>query len=269
MYMPTNGVRSPIGAARSVLDQNYHNLELIIVDDSKSQDQHPELQNFANEDKRIRVLKNSRKPGASGARNTAIIAAKGQFITGIDDDDLMLQGRIKCMREAWNDQYALVFCGHIRRLAEVDQVVPIPNRLVSPELIAHRNIIGNQIFTKTDYLREVGLFDEDLPAYQDFDLWVRLMRERGYAKGINHNNYIFVQTGDNRISSDRRRRKIAWLKFMSKHKPTLSTRQRQSLSLLAYKEQWKQPSWRRLLSLSNCTNWRLGALLVRRRFLGR
>lgn len=269
VYMPTAGRCELRAAVESVLDQNYPELELIIVNDSGSDLVNSGIDELMAQGANLRVIPNKFTKGACGARNTAIDVADGYFVTGIDDDDQMLPGRISSMVEAWEDQFALVFCGHIRRYADRDETVPVPSRTVSPDRILHRNIIGNQILTRTDYIRNAGMFDESLPAYQDFDMWVRLMRAYGSAKSVNLNNYVFTQTGNSRISSSKTRRRGAWLQFVRKHRSVMTTSQRQSLSLLLYKEQWKQPSLRRLVAFANCTNWRLVALLLRRRFLGR
>ncbi len=268
VYMPTAGKCDLRPAVLSVLEQDYTDFEFIVVNDSGADREVLGIDDLRARDSRLKIVDNARSKGACGARNTAISIADGYFVTGIDDDDLMLPGRISAMVEAWDDSCSLVYCGHIRRFADRDQVVAIPAQRISPERILHRNIIGNQVLTKLSYMQNVGLFDETLPAYQDFDMWVRLTRHYGYAKGVDHNNYVFIQTGDDRISASRARRRSAWLKFVEKHRPWLSVSQRQSLSLLVYKEQWKKPTVRTLVAFANCTNWRLVALFVRRRIFG-
>lgn len=269
VYMPTAGHCDLRPAVLSVLNQDYPNFELIIVDDTEFGLENLNIRDLTTADNRVTVIKNHRKKGACGARNSAIDTATGYFITGIDDDDLMLPGRISAMVYAWEDSCALVFCGHIRRYANREQVVPAPSGMITPTRILHRNIIGNQILTRIDYLRNTDLFDEALPAYQDFDMWVRLMRKYGNAKAIRLNNYVFSQIGSSRISKSRSRRKSAWLRFVRKHRPWITIRHRQSLCLLAYKEQMRQPSLRMLCSFANCSNWRLVALFLRRRIFGR
>ena len=70
----------------SVISQNYQNLEIILVDDG-SPDRCGEMCDcFAQKDDRIRVIHQKNK-GLSGARNSAIEIATGQYITFIDSDD--------------------------------------------------------------------------------------------------------------------------------------------------------------------------------------
>ncbi|MCV5275642.1 hypothetical protein OFC49_33450, partial [Escherichia coli] len=44
-----------------------------------------------------------------------------------------------------------------------------------------KNYIGNQVLTKTSYLRSLSGFDVGFPALQDYDMWVRLVERYGEA----------------------------------------------------------------------------------------
>lgn len=71
---------------KSVLDQNYSNYEVIVVDDG-SQDSTPMiLSTFKENDSRVRIVTQSNQ-GRSEARNTGISLAKGKYIWVIDHDD--------------------------------------------------------------------------------------------------------------------------------------------------------------------------------------
>ena len=71
----------------SVLRQSYSNFELIIVDDHSTDDTVDFIKSLSKKDKRIKYLKNFRKKGVSGARNSGILVAKGKYISFLDDDD--------------------------------------------------------------------------------------------------------------------------------------------------------------------------------------
>ncbi len=71
---------------RSILRQSYEEFELILVDDG-SPDRCGEIcEELAKRDKRIKVI-HQQNQGLSGARNTGIRAAKGEYITFVDSDD--------------------------------------------------------------------------------------------------------------------------------------------------------------------------------------
>lgn len=71
----------------SVRNQTYQNIEIILVDDG-SPDACPQMcEEFAAKDERIRVIHQENK-GLSGARNTGIDHAKGEYLAFLDSDDL-------------------------------------------------------------------------------------------------------------------------------------------------------------------------------------
>lgn len=74
-------------AARSILNQNWRNLELLIVDDCSDDGTWPELQKLAEQDGRVRVFRNAVNVGPYVSKNIALSHAKGAWVTGQDADD--------------------------------------------------------------------------------------------------------------------------------------------------------------------------------------
>ncbi|MFV0555727.1 MAG: glycosyltransferase family 2 protein [Lactovum sp.] len=71
----------------SILNQTYHNLELILINDG-SKDRSGEIcENLANKDSRVRVF-HAKNGGISKAQNKGLDEAKGAYITFCDNDDL-------------------------------------------------------------------------------------------------------------------------------------------------------------------------------------
>lgn len=74
-------------AVNSVLDQTHSNLELFIVDDLSTDNTRQIIAQLAYRDNRVRPLYLERNGGTYVAKNTAILEAKGDFITCHDSDD--------------------------------------------------------------------------------------------------------------------------------------------------------------------------------------
>lgn len=75
-------------AIESVLNQSYRNFELLLIDDG-STDASPSIcDSFASKDHRVRVI-HKKNGGVSSARNCGLDAAKGEFISFVDNDDLL------------------------------------------------------------------------------------------------------------------------------------------------------------------------------------
>ena len=70
----------------SVINQNYKNLEIILVNDGSTDDSKKICDEFRKKDQRIKVI-NKKNEGVARARNEGIINAKGKYITFVDADD--------------------------------------------------------------------------------------------------------------------------------------------------------------------------------------
>jgi len=80
-------------AMRSVLDQSYRDLELIVVDDASTVDLKPVVERV--NDPRVRYIRREVNGGASAARNAGLAAATGRYIAFQDSDDLWLPGKLQ------------------------------------------------------------------------------------------------------------------------------------------------------------------------------
>jgi glycosyltransferase involved in cell wall biosynthesis len=99
-------------AIDSCFRQTYQNWELIICDDHSVDETWNVISERAKEDKRIIVCKNPKgKKGANAARNTAIRASKGRYLTFLDSDDYLLDNAIEVRVETFrnNPNVAMVY----------------------------------------------------------------------------------------------------------------------------------------------------------------
>ncbi|MDM1736810.1 glycosyltransferase [Acinetobacter towneri] len=191
VYIPTfNRVELLKRAVKSVQDQTYQNLEIIIVDDCSNDGTHEYLEKVSKEDKRVRYFLKETNSGACVSRNIAIENARGEFITGLDDDDFFLKDRIELFVKNWDDQYSCLFSFNILKKDSVrsNRRFAMKNIVNSDDLLK-ANYIGNQIFTKTEYMRKLGGFDPQMQVWQDLEFWYRIL-SLGPGKRIKKDLYV-------------------------------------------------------------------------------
>ncbi len=107
-------------AIDSVLVQTFHDIEIIVVDDSPAdfparKDVRAAVEMRQNENARIsiRYIAHSKNKGACVARNTGLEAATGEYIAYLDDDDEWLPEKIeKQMQVMQKSNAGLVYCGN-------------------------------------------------------------------------------------------------------------------------------------------------------------
>lgn len=207
VYMPThNRLNLLPRAVDSVLKQNYHNLELIIVDDGSTDATREYLEALKKTDERIRTFHLAESKGPSHARNLAIKEARGEFITGIDDDDEFLPDRLSIFLDAWDKDYAFITSSFFWDYGKKRKLVSEKTHAVSLEdLLSHKHAIC-QVFTHTQNLIDAGLFDETMRNSEDWDLWIRLALSQKAIKKLEAATYIIHTAHDlPRLSLDARK----------------------------------------------------------------
>ena len=89
-----NNPKETIRAINSVKDQNYSNLELLIIDDG-SDYRDKELDSIAFNDNNTLIIKNKKYMGPGYSRNIGIIHSKGDYIAFLDSDDEWHPNKLK------------------------------------------------------------------------------------------------------------------------------------------------------------------------------
>jgi glycosyltransferase involved in cell wall biosynthesis len=259
IYMPTHNRATLLPRAiMSVVNQNYTNIELIIVDDGSSDGTEEVLRNYASQYPMIRYLCHDAPKGACAARNTAINIASGIYITGLDDDDEFLPDHLVKLLNHWDSKYSAIAASLINDKGKTRVKQGREYGVICLSSLMHYNRVGNQVFTLTSRMREIEGFDESLPAFQDYDCWVRLsQRYGGIFKTKDHSYVLHTSHEQNRISSNTSNRLTALKLFEQKHEKLLFDKHKKSIRLVKAKIQGVSLPVTEILSLLNVENWRL------------
>lgn len=172
-------------AIDSVKEQTYKKWELLLVDDGSTDNTKGLVENYIKKDRRIKYLVNTRKKGPAGARNTGILAAKGDYIAFLDSDDEWMPEKLKIYLNYFEKNPEIdTFCSNdvmIKPEEEIERSNVYDPPAMSKEKIFEYVIKKGDFFAQTSSMmvkrkvfNSVGLFDENLMRCEDIDLYLRI-----------------------------------------------------------------------------------------------
>jgi glycosyltransferase involved in cell wall biosynthesis len=168
-------------AVSSVLRQSLQDFELIIIDDGSSQPYDPDLL----ADPRVQIIRNPASLGVAHARNLGVNAARGTYISFLDDDDEYLDSFLSSTYARLKDtpdDVGISWCG-VKQLDYSPVGCPSERNIEFPvyddrsATIADLFSIGLSFgFTaKAECLKKVGPFDCALKVASDTDYFFRIL----------------------------------------------------------------------------------------------
>jgi glycosyltransferase involved in cell wall biosynthesis len=239
VYMPTkNRLASLREAAASVLAQTHAEIELVIVDDGSTDGTSDYLAALARSDGRVVHLRNDVSQGPPAARNAAIERASGTFVTGLDDDDRFLPQRVAAFVDYWElltrhgEQPSCLYALDVSLLGGGRSMVTPKLGRIDYDAMFESNLLGNQIFAPRAHFLEAGLFDTELPLWQDLEFFMRVLQRFGPGRLLDMPTYVFdIAPRDDRVSTPSRERlQRAFQRVAARHAAD-SGRKRQQLFL--------------------------------------
>lgn len=182
-------------AIDSVMAQTFSDFELIVVDDG-STDNTKEILNSYKKEIHIITQENL---GASAARNAGIKKAKGNMIAFLDSDDEWLDRKLEAQMDFFEQNPLYKICQTVERWIRYGKFVNIPDihKKTGGELFGQSlkkcMITCSSVMMRRELLEEVGLFNESLPACEDYDLWLRITHK--YPVGLIEREHLIRYGG--------------------------------------------------------------------------
>lgn len=169
-------VRNRSGLMRRAVDsvraQKLPDWELVVVDDGSTDDTPYVLEGLAAADPRIRVFRQDGS-GVSRARNRGIAEARGEYLAFLDSDNTWLPDFLDlAVRAMRRDDVAVAYAA--MQLREGDRVGYRAFDGDREYLLVGNHIDLNVLVARTELVRAVGGFAEDLRRAVDYDLVLRL-----------------------------------------------------------------------------------------------
>lgn len=185
VVIPTyNHERFLVDAVDSALAQSYPYLEIIVVDDGSTDNTAAVMSGYGN---RVRYIRQQNR-GLSGARNTGILASQGEYIALLDADDCWHVDYLRNVHATLAADRAIgaVHTG-MRFVDAAGQPQAQPGIATVPDDQMYERLLDGEFFApsavlvRRSVLATVGLFDLDLRASEDWEIWLRVARAYRFA----------------------------------------------------------------------------------------
>ncbi|MCM8776602.1 MAG: glycosyltransferase family 2 protein, partial [Candidatus Omnitrophica bacterium] len=177
-------------AIRSVLIQKGVPFELIVIDDGSNDGTDRMIEDFFPQ---VTYAYQTRQ-GPAAARNHGIERAHGEWIAFLDSDDEWLEGKLEA-------QLCFLNQNPRYRICQTEEIWIRNGKRVNP-MKKHKKVGGmiyeqclplclispSAVMIHRELFDEVGVFDESLPACEDYDLWMCIARK--FSVGLIERCYV-------------------------------------------------------------------------------
>ena len=188
-------------ALKSVTDQSYKKLEIIIVYDDSSRDDLKFIRHISSKDKRIKIFINKKNLGAGLSRNLGIKKSKGEYVAFIDSDDLWYKNKINHQIKFMKNKG--IFFSHTSYSIINKKNIIVSKRYAKDYLKLQDLIKSCDIGLSTVMIKKSHLISNKFPnlkTKEDFVLWLKLLSKNVKIYGINKNLVLWRKT-ENSLSS--------------------------------------------------------------------
>jgi len=168
-------------AVESVLDQTYHNLELIIVYKKSSNEVDNEVTKIfetKRDGRRIRVIENDES--FVDALNTGIRSSKGEIIGRMDSDDICVNTRFEEQVNFIHDTGVSIVGSWVYSISDDGHIIgtiepPSEPEEIRKKMMFHCPISHSSITMKKDMLEKIGYYDPEFAGAEDYELYFRAL----------------------------------------------------------------------------------------------
>ena len=218
-------------ALRSVADQTYEPLELIVVDDHSPEPAAPVVEGLNLDVPTVRCLRHEENRGANAARNTGIREVDGEFIAFLDDDDRWLPTYLDRAIGAFEDpDVGLVTVGaRVVDGQSRERGVYRPTFSADPlDDLLDGTLAGSfsRFVVRASVIERAGSLDERLPSWQDWEWQFRLAQHCRFGSVPEPLVIRRIADHDQLTDDFERRRDVSYPVLLERHREAIARRGR-------------------------------------------
>lgn len=165
-------------ALKSVVEQTYRDLEIIVINDASTDNSLREIQKL--DDTRITLIDSTQNKGLVYNLNFGLSLAKGQYIARMDADDYSVKDRIEKQVKFMEANKEIAICGTQALIVRHDKKAGIWKQPLSADevkcsLLFFASFIHPTMMFRTAAIRkEEFLYDDAFKHAEDYELWCRM-----------------------------------------------------------------------------------------------
>jgi Glycosyl transferase family 2 len=204
----------------SVCAQTYPDLEVVIVDDGSPDDTAAVAARLAagHPERTIRLVQQANQ-GLAAARNAGIRASSGEYVLPLDADDLLEPTFVEDLVRVLDARPDLsIVYGRQRWFEDINEFPPILDYDLA--LLTRRNLLTCTSLFRRRAWEDVGGYDEQLTAYEDWDFWLGCGERGHFALHVPHATFYYRRRNGGMLANARLRDSQLKAQLVSNH-PTL------------------------------------------------
>lgn len=204
-------------ALESVINQTYSDWECIIIDDGSTDSSEEIAKEYCQKDGRLRYIYQD-NAGVIAARNNAIAASSGEYILPLDADDSISTVYLeKAVHVLNSDPSCKIVYGKGRLTGEKNEPFILPPYSIK-SLLRDNCIFNSSVYRHQDF-NAVGGYNPNMKeGYEDWNLWLSLLENGGYAYKLSEVVYYYrIQSHSRTTGADMNEMKLR-LQILENHK---------------------------------------------------
>ncbi len=179
-----NDERTVEKSINSILDQDYKNLELLIIDDGSNDETYKICKNYSNTHRNVKLYKNNYNIGLTKSLNILLNKSEGYFIARQDADDISSSSRLS-KQLSFIEKYNLDACSTRAYVMNSHKITPSKSYYLPKGFVMKikNPFIHGTLMAKKEVLFKIGQYDENFYYSQDYKLMQDLL-DNGYKLKI-------------------------------------------------------------------------------------